>query len=358
MLHYIVSMSGVSVSPSQSSTKPPRPSRSSRAKKSNEPVQPNASDLSSSSSVVVIDRQDASKTSTANGQGGPEPVVKANPDNILELRTINGTKIKDILESLKHVIVDTNMVFTETGLKITMVDTVLKICAAFLSLDASYFELYHCPQRLVLGVDISWLYKIIKPLKMTDQLSFIVHKDRPGVLQIVMDNTENGTSAKYSYILKDVEEQYEIRRSFEFDIPPPQINSAYFQRICRELHGVREEQVEIEITHTPRLDKLVIRGLKNETSPEYKVDVPVLDGETIEGDETKVVKGKFLLAYLQNFTKAAHKLSPMVRISLEQDNYLLIEYIIIAPNDTTRRNSLKYLLFQHNDSELEKVRRA
>ena len=48
--------------------------------------------------------------------------LQPHPDHLLELRTINGTTFKGIMESLKNVLNDANLVFTEKGLRMTMID--------------------------------------------------------------------------------------------------------------------------------------------------------------------------------------------------------------------------------------------
>ena len=218
------------------------------------------------------------------------------------------------------------------------------ICASFLSMDASYFEMYYCKSKQTLGVDIHWLYKVIKPLRMNDILSFIVHKDERDELRIIMENPEKGTKAEHKIKLKLLpDDEWEIKDQFqfEFDIQPPEIDSAYFQSICRNLHSVHAQEVEI----TYSSDKLKFRGLKGETESTFEIQVaPAIgeDGTTLVSDDREV-KGSFLLYYLHNFTKAAHHLSQKVRIALQQEHYLLIEYVMNGTN-----NSLRYLLFQYD----------
>ena len=242
-----------------------------------------------------------------------------------------------------HVLNDANLVFTEKGLRMTMIDQKM-ICASFLSMDASYFEMYYCKSKQTLGVDIHWLYKVIKPLRMNDILSFIVHKDERDELRIIMENPEKGTKAEHKIKLKLLpDDEWEIKDQFqfEFDIQPPEIDSAYFQSICRNLHSVHAQEVEI----TYSSDKLKFRGLKGETESTFEIQVaPAIgeDGTTLVSDDREV-KGSFLLYYLHNFTKAAHHLSQKVRIALQQEHYLLIEYVMNGTN-----NSLRYLLFQYD----------
>lgn len=297
--------------------------------------------------IVLLDK----KTMISKGDdASTTEMLQPHPDHILELRTINGSTFKGIMESLKNVLNDANLVFTEKGLRMTMIDS-HGLCASFLSMDSSYFELYHCTlKKLILGVDIHWLYKVIKPLRMQDILMFVVHKDEQNVLRIIMENTEKATRAVHKVKLKLLEEeQYEIndKFQFEFDFPPPEIDSNYFQSICRNLHAINAK--EVEITYTG--DRLRFRGIEGETDSEFAIAVDSGFGDEYNFEEGREIKGSFLLDYLHNFTKAAHHLSKTVRIALQPDNYLLIEYEMKDTNISNTHNSLRYLLCQYDKEQ-------
>lgn len=324
------------------------PPRKTRAKKQTD-IQSSSALNKAGEGVVVLDKKNqvpsATNLSTNAKKDNTFVSHEMSQDHILELRTINGTVFKGIIESLKNVLHEANLIFTEEGLKMTMIDSNC-ICAAHLSLDASYFEVYHCrvndqnENKLKLGVDLLKLQKLIKPLKMNEHLCFIVHKDRRDVLQVVIENPEDGRRSKTVLKLKMLEDDYTITQVFAFNIPPPEINSTFFQNLCRNLHTANEQLVEITYSY----DRLWIKGLTSDIEPEYEIMVaPPAGDESPECTaSSEVVKGRFLLGYLHNFTKAAHHLSRRVRISLNDNNFLLIEYIINA----NESNSLKYILFQ------------
>src|SRR5947209_3130243 len=97
------------------------------------------------------------------------------PDHLLEVRTEYGNIFKSLLDTLKSVLNDANIVFTEKGLKLCSVDSQLH-ALVHLFMDAEKFEFYHCTEKLVLGVDIDLLYRTIKTNKMNDLMCLSIHK--------------------------------------------------------------------------------------------------------------------------------------------------------------------------------------
>src|SRR5215210_273403 len=232
-----------------------------------------------STSILVLDK----KPSVSRVQE-TTPAVEPHPDHLLELRTINGITFKGIIESLKNVLIEANLLFNKRGLRMIMLDRKLQACASFLCMDATYFEMYSCIGEQIVGVDMTQLYKIIKPLRMNDILSFVIHKDERNTFRIVMENPEKGTRTEHRVRMKHLpEEQWDLKEKFEFefDIPPPEIDSTYLQNICRNLHSFEVDVVQISYTG----DKLLFKGLGMYTESIYTIDVAPALGEDNGGYE-------------------------------------------------------------------------
>ena len=62
---------------------------------------------------------------------------------IIDVRTIQGIPFKTMTEALKDILVDINIEFNETGIKIMEIDATQSILV-HLHLDAAKFQYYYC----------------------------------------------------------------------------------------------------------------------------------------------------------------------------------------------------------------------
>jgi len=105
---------------------------------------------------------------------------------ILELKTIQCIIFKTLIEALKEIVFDINIQFSETNIKIMKMDHSHTI-VVLLDLDTTKFEYYKCEriinnQRipyteenpLVIGINILYLFKLLKNLSNDDILSLII----------------------------------------------------------------------------------------------------------------------------------------------------------------------------------------
>lgn len=264
------------------------------------------------------------------------------PDFVLEVTTHHAVKFKAILESLKAVLTECLLTFhQDTGLRMTAVDSKGR-CAAFLSLDPEYFDFYNCEGTQTVGVDVGILHKLIKTPKSNDSLSFFVRRDAREKLIIAVENKTSHNRAKHELTLIHIDDQYELKRSFDFPHTPAMIESSYFQTVCRNLHSVGETDIAIKDFG----NRIVFQGIRSETKSEYEMGV-FSDEDNESNLLQEPLKGHFELRYLLSFSRSANNLSRRVRILLAEQGYLIIEYTL--GHDTTCRNSLKYILFQPDD---------
>lgn len=269
-----------------------------------------------------------------------------NPNHLLEVRTSNGATFKGIIESLKNVLNEANFVFSDRGLRVSMADS-REVCASFLTLDPSYFDTYHCKEKMVLGVDINNFFRCIKNLKSSTSLSFIVAKNDIGRLKIVINNEDRGSRAEHYLVLRNLNsEQWEMidNLELEFSIDPPEIESIELQSICRHFHSIHAKEVEIVHQVERDFDTLSFRSIGGDMESIHYLKIhPAVSEPDYNPDPTRV-SGRFLLYFLKQFTSSATHLSSKIRVSIRQDNCLLLEYILPGSG-----NHLRYLLFQIDD---------
>jgi len=68
---------------------------------------------------------------------------------LLELKTVQATTFKQVIDALKEILMDVNLEFDETGLKIVAMDTT-HVVMVHLKLNADRFENYYCEKNYTL----------------------------------------------------------------------------------------------------------------------------------------------------------------------------------------------------------------
>jgi proliferating cell nuclear antigen PCNA len=247
-------------------------------------------------------------------------------NHLLEMRTIQGGTFRNLVDTLKSVLNEANIMFNEKGLKLAVVDS-KKHALVHLFIDASTFEFYHCKEKLVLGCDIDLLHKTLRTNKMNDLMSFTVHKDDKQTLEVSFENFQKGTKTSDKITLLTLPE-CKITDKIEYDLPP-EIDSQSFQTICREMSSFHATKLEIMCTG----DELVFSNLDGITK--RRVSIKITNNGSSKNIEP--ARGVFLLKFLKSFAKAS-TLSSRVRIYLKNKNPLVCEYSV------SQMGTLKYVL--------------
>jgi proliferating cell nuclear antigen len=272
--------------------------------------------------------------------GAEQDAWQPRKGNILEVKAHSAQPFRGLLEALKAVLMEANLVFSDNGLRMAAIDNNRNVLA-HLAIPVASFENYHCKERLVLGVDIALLQKIVRTAKPESTLTFVVHEDSPQILGICLDNVEKASEAFWPLPLRQLSE-YNVKDSITFKEPPPQMPSTDFQDIVRNMLSVGATRVEIQNLG----DELTFIARDGPMSPRYtqKLRRPELpEGVRQEEKEPELARGVFMLRYLQGFTKAT-AMSTHVHLYLQTKNPLLIcEYSVFG------LGTLKYALTGKQD---------
>ncbi len=108
-------------------------------------------------------------------------------NNCLEIKTIQASAFKILVEALKEMLTDTCVEFDESGMKIVAMDTA-HIVLVHLKLDASKFEHYYCEKKTVIGVNMLNLNKLIKTINGNDTLTLFMDSEDKNHLGIKIEN--------------------------------------------------------------------------------------------------------------------------------------------------------------------------
>lgn len=229
------------------------------------------------------------------------------------LKTVQAIAIKSLLEVLKDIINDVNVYFDSTGMKIVAFD-VARVTLVYVKLDAENFEEYSCPKEVILGINVSNTFKLLKSISNNDILS-ITNNDEN--LIITVSNSTKKSTSKFSIKLLDLNEDFlDLPESSDTDIKETMIPSIDFQKIVRDMSNIGSE--------------LLVKRTGN--TVEFSCEGDFAEKQTIieQNDDagTPGASGTFSLKYLSMFTKATI-LCPIVQLIQNTDETpIILKYTI------------------------------
>ena len=123
-------------------------------------------------------------------------LVEINPNHIIDIKTVQSSAIKILVEALKEILTDTNLIIDETGIKLVAMDST-KTVLIYMKLEADKFESFLCKQKMTIGVNMLNLFKLIKTINNTDTLTLFIDKNDINKLGIKINNHEKNTETIY-----------------------------------------------------------------------------------------------------------------------------------------------------------------
>lgn len=229
------------------------------------------------------------------------------------LKTVQAIAFKSMLEVLKEIINDVNVYFDSSGMKIVAFD-VARVTLVYVKLDAENFEEYSCPSDVVLGINVSNTFKLLKSISNCDILT-ITNTDES--LVITVSNETKKSMSKFSIRLLDLNEDLlEIPEGNAENQHETVIPSIDFQKIVRDMSNIGSE--------------LLIKRRGN--TVEFACEGDFAEKQTTIEQSDNVedeISGTFSLKYLSMFTKATI-LCPLVQIIQESDETPIIFKYTIA----------------------------
>jgi len=240
---------------------------------------------------------------------------------VLELKTVQSSAFRVLIEALKEILTDANLEFDNTGMKVVAMDASHTVLV-HLKLDAKNFEHYSCDTRLVLGINMLNFFKLIKTMNNSDTLTLYVENDNTNLLGIKIENGEKNTITNFKLNLMDLSEEI-------IQIPPASFDSVItmpspdFQKICRDMHNLADT-IEIES---------VGEQLRFKCKGDFASQETIM-GETASGmafikNNEDIVQGVYALKHLVLFTKCTN-LCNSIEVYLKNDYPLIIQYTVAS----------------------------
>ena len=248
---------------------------------------------------------------------------------VLEIKTIQIAPFRTLMTALKDILLETNIIFDQTGIKIINMDKSHTILA-HLFLDATKFEYYYCKYpKIIIGVNMFHLFKLINTIDNDDTLTIYIDEAdyTDGIVQYLGLKFENGDikqckNQKLKLIEPDEEELLlpDVKFSSVINLP-----STDFQKIIRDLSNISE--------------RLEIKSVGNELifkcqGPFASCEIRRSESDGVmefisKQDTSKVIQGEFSLKNLSYFIKCTN-LCNSIEMFLENDLPLVVKYSVAS----------------------------
>ena len=248
-------------------------------------------------------------------------------EHLLVVKTVQSGAFRVLVEALKEILTDTNLIFEPTGIKMMATDnsdTVL----IHMKLEADKFEHYYCPEKTVIGLNMNNLYKLIKTMGNNDILTMAIPKMSPNRISLKINNMEKQSQTIFRLNLLDLPHP-------EISIPPAKFEteltlpSGDFQKIIRDMINIGEN-IEIQSIGSELSLSCVgdFASQKTTLMPTTNDEKGLKYGDKIASPETPI-QGVFSLKYLMLFTKCTN-LCNQINMYIKNDYPLIIKYDVAS----------------------------
>ncbi|XVF05394.1 hypothetical protein REPUB_Repub05bG0168200 [Reevesia pubescens] len=241
---------------------------------------------------------------------------------MLELRLVQGSLLKKVMEAIKDLVNDANFDCSATGFSLQAMDS-SHVALVSLLLRSEGFEHYRCDRNISMGMNLNNMSKMLK-CAGNDDIITIKGDDGSDTVTFMFESPTQDKISDFEMKLMDIDSEH-------LGIPEAEYHaivrmpSAEFARICKDLASIGDTVV---ISVTKEGVKFSTRGdigtanivLRQNTT----VDKPE-EATIIEMNEP--VSLTFALRYMNSFTKAT-SLSNTVTISLSSELPVVVEYKI------------------------------
>jgi proliferating cell nuclear antigen len=228
----------------------------------------------------------------------------------MRIKTVQASSIKSVFEVLKDIITDVNFVFDEKGISMRTLDTA-KVTFMNIHLNASNFEVYECPERVVCGMNIANTFKLLKVIGNNDTLEMSVGTD--ATIRFEVQNAQKKSLTVFNMKLMEINEDEYSLNDIDFDVQT-NIPSMYFQRIIRDMYNFSSH---VTITREKNLLRFQCDG--DFVNQMTEVECP----DVVEGTYTN----QYSLKYINMFAKATNICST-VTIKQTHESPIVFTYFI------------------------------
>lgn len=249
-----------------------------------------------------------------------------NEDNcVLIIRSVQIQPIRNIIVSIKDILIDATITFTKDGLHIINFDKSQTILVNVV-LQADKFEYYMCkPDKIIVCANTVHLFKVISMSNESDTLTIYIENSdyNDGIVSHLGLQYDNGDikqsySQKLRLIEPDIEElkMPELKYSSVINMP-----TTDFQKIIRDMNGI-SDRIEIKSVGSDLIFSC------DGAFANCKIIRSESDGNmefTSKPDPSVVIQGEFSLKSLMHFIKCT-PLCSHLELYLANNMPIIVEY--------------------------------
>lgn len=256
-------------------------------------------------------------------------LLKSDSDNVLNIKTVQITAFRILMTALKDIMLESNITFTNEGIKIVNMDKSHTILV-HLNLEAKNFEVFDIKKdKIVIAVNMIHLFKLISTIDNNETLTIYIEENdyNDGIVEYLSLRFENPDINQFKIQkLKLIEpDQYELNIpivSYNYII---NILSTDFQKIVRDLSNV-SEKLEIKAIDKTLIFKCAGNFAQAEIiRTESEGNMSFLH---VESPDT-IVQGEYSLKNLSYFIKCTN-LCNHVEIKLGNNLPIIIKYSVAS----------------------------
>ena len=246
-------------------------------------------------------------------------------------QTVQGAAIRSLCELIKDVLVEANLIATNEGIRLLAMDNSHSVLTS-VQLNAGSFEQYQCKSRVVMGLNLANLYKLVKSACNSDVVTLWTMADME-VLHIRLQNKERASSTQFKLRLLDIDEDPMSAPKCEFSYVLS-YNSVELQRLFRDMASLGttvhitndENSLTLKCVGDYSEQTTVITSNQNLVINKAEGDTSVTSApssSSMEADED--ISCEFSLRYLIMFARGSN-LSSNVLIYLKKGEPIILSY--------------------------------
>ncbi len=240
---------------------------------------------------------------------------------IFKVQTVQSGAFRILIEALKEILTDTNLIIDKTGIKLVATDN-SQVVLVHMKLLSENFEYFYCEEKTRIGINMMNLFKLIKIMNNNETLTLFIEKSDKNRLGIKINNNEKKTQTLFKMNLLDISED-------ELNIPPAKFESELtlpsndFQKIIRDMSNIGEN-VEMK-----NIGSTLLLNCEGDFASQETILQETQDGLKFSKNPNmnNPIQGYFSLKYLCLFTKCTN-LCNLLHIYIKNDYPLVIKYDI------------------------------
>jgi DNA polymerase III sliding clamp (beta) subunit (PCNA family) len=158
---------------------------------------------------------------------------------LFKAKTNEGFNFKILGEILHNTLKTISMTITQDGIFSKMIDAHKKLLIDIELVSTNFSQYTLNTDKLLFGINISHLYKIIASLKKKDSLILQIDQETPNELQIIVIPRERDHVEVSRISIQNIQ-------SLEIEVPvhkghPVHVSSSKFQKMCKDMLNIGKE---------------------------------------------------------------------------------------------------------------------